>query len=97
MAEQLSLPRGAKRKYTPKQREFFRKLVAEEKCTMEMIRVLTGMPYGSMHALCVEMKVTFALPKNVWGFNTPLARIRRARKLGNLKKKYAAQLVELFP
>lgn len=84
--------------YSPEQRELFRILVAEEKCTVQMIRDLLGIPQGSVSSLVRSVGAEFSEPKGIngWGKNKTV-KIQRARKLNILRSKYAKQIAELFP
>ncbi len=84
--------------YSDEQRELFRILVEDEKCTVNMIRDLLGIPQGSIPGLTRQAGIKFSFPRGTAGWvKSKTMKIQRARKLNILRSKYAKQIAELFP
>ncbi len=80
--------------YSNEQRELFRLLVVEEKCTVGMIHQLTGIPIGTISNLCGKLDIELTHKQGSMGGK--LGAIQRARNLARIKEKHAERLKELF-
>ncbi|HXK31586.1 MAG TPA: hypothetical protein VJZ94_02530 [Candidatus Paceibacterota bacterium] len=85
-----------KPRYTEQQRELFRALVQDKKCSAQIVHELTGIPLGSFTTLCGSI----GIPRPNWsqiGGGAKIHSIRNAKKLAEMREKYAGQIETLFP
>ena len=81
--------------YSAEQKELFRRLIDEERCTSLDIVILTGIPKGSIEGLCKKVGTKRKpMPADRSG---NLVRIHRARNLALLRIRYGEPLAKHFP
>ena len=88
--------RVEQKKYGLEQMELLRILLEEEKCTVDMIHSLTGIPTGSLSMIRKELNLSSSDSPGFFG-GGQINAIRRARRVSVLREKYAQQISILFP